>query len=398
LPRWAAETLPDFTLCTALRAVPAAPDPELARQQHLYDILLSFCDRAFRRPATHDEVTRLLGIVLSAEKDGEQTELALQLAFRAVLVSPHFLFLGNKIDHDTVSASDSLPINDFDLASRISYFLWSSMPDEQLLRVAAQGLLRRREHLRLQVKRMLRDPKARALAENVASQWLQTRKLKDFTPDPALYPAFDESLREAMLTETELFFQSVRDKDRSVLEFLDADYTFVNDRLARFYGIAGVTGDGFRRVSLAGTSRGGVLTQASVLNDHDTNTSRPPRVECGTGAVTDRLVGRTTPRRGPTDLIFARQALDRRRFAEAERHLRRTLDAEPESADVRTLMGVLHDRLGEFHAAYQCYKLALEFDRHNVIARAGLRRYCERFGLEIHRNTINPSLDEPAND
>ena len=248
-----------------LRPVPAAPDPELRRQQHIYDILLAFCDRAFRRPATHDEVTRLLGIVLSAEKDGEQTELALQLAFRAVLVSPHFLFLENKSDHDTVSTSDSLPINDFDLASRISYFLWSSMPDEQLFRVAAQGLLRRREHLRLQVKRMLRDPKARALAENFASQWLQTRKLKDFTPDPALYPDFDESLREAMLTETELFFESVRDKDRSVLEFLDADYTFVNDRLARFYGIAGVTGDGFRRVSLAGTSRGGVLTQASVL-------------------------------------------------------------------------------------------------------------------------------------
>jgi Protein of unknown function (DUF1592)/Protein of unknown function (DUF1588)/Protein of unknown function (DUF1585)/Protein of unknown function (DUF1587)/Protein of unknown function (DUF1595) len=248
-----------------LRPVPAAPDPELRRQQHIYDILLAFCDRAFRRPATHDEITRLLGIVLSAEKDGEQTELALQLAFRAVLVSPHFLFLEKRIDHDTVSTSDSLPINDFDLASRISYFLWSSMPDEQLFRVAAQGLLRRREHLRLQVKRMLRDPKARALAENFASQWLQTRKLKDFTPDPALYPDFDESLREAMLTETELFFESVRDKDRSVLEFLDADYTFVNDRLARFYGIAGVTGDGFRRVSLAGTSRGGVLTQASVL-------------------------------------------------------------------------------------------------------------------------------------
>ena len=103
------------------------------------------------------------------------------------------------------------------------------------------------------------------LAENFASQWLQTRKLKEFTPDPALFPDFDESLRAAMLTETELFFDSIRDNDRSVLEFLDADYTFVNERLARHYGIAGVTGDWFRRVSLAGTSRGGVLTQASVL-------------------------------------------------------------------------------------------------------------------------------------
>jgi hypothetical protein len=247
------------------RAVPAAPDPELGRQQMIYNRLMAFCDRAFRRPATHDEVTRLLGIVLSAEKDGELPESALQLALRAVLVSPHFLFRQNKTDHDPVSPNDSVTVNDFDLASRISYFLWSSMPDEQLYRVATQGLLRRREHVRFQVKRMLRDAKARALAENFASQWLQTRKLREFMPDPTLFPDFDESLREAMLTETQLFFDSVREKDRGVLEFLDANYTFVNERLARFYGISGVSGDWFRRVSLAGMARGGVLTQASVL-------------------------------------------------------------------------------------------------------------------------------------
>jgi Protein of unknown function (DUF1592)/Protein of unknown function (DUF1588)/Protein of unknown function (DUF1587)/Protein of unknown function (DUF1585)/Protein of unknown function (DUF1595) len=248
------------------RAVPAAPDTELERQQRIYNILLAFCDRAFRQPATHDEVTRLLGIVSSAEKDGERTDAAIQLALRAVLVSPHFLFFQTRVDHDpAASTADSAPINDFVLASRISYFLWSSMPDEQLFRVAAQGLLHRREYLRLQVKRMLRGPKARALAENFASQWLQTRKLRDFTPDPAMFPDFDDSLRAAMITETELFFDSVRDKDRGVLEFLDADYTFVNERLARFYGFANVTGDWFRRVSVAGTPRGGVLTQASVL-------------------------------------------------------------------------------------------------------------------------------------
>ena len=112
---------------------------------------------------------------------------------------------------------------------------------------------------------MLARSQGAALAENFASQWLQTRKLEEFTPDPTLFPDFDESLRAAMLAETELFFESIRDEDRSVLEFLDADYTFVNERLARHYGIAGVTGDEFRRVSLAGTPRGGVLTQASVL-------------------------------------------------------------------------------------------------------------------------------------
>jgi hypothetical protein len=247
-------------------AVPAAPDPELQRQQRIYNTLLAFCDRAFRRPATHDEVTRLLGIVLSAEKDGDRADAAIQLALSAVLVSPHFLFLQTPVDHDPAASTvDPVPINDFALASRISYFLWSSMPDEQLYRLAAQGSLHRPENLRLQVKRMLRDPKARALAENFGSQWLETRRLKEFTPDPALFPDFDESLRTAMHTETELFFDSIRDRDRSVLEFLDADYTFVNERLARHYGFGGITGIWFRRVSLAGPSRGGVLTQASVL-------------------------------------------------------------------------------------------------------------------------------------
>ena len=240
-------------------------DPELKREQRIYDTLRAFADRAFRRPATHDELTRLLNIVLSAEKDGELPEAALQLALRAVLASPQFLFLQLEPDRGSGSAGNPVPVNDFNLASRLAYFLWSSMPDDQLIRLAALGSLRHRDKLRQQVKRMLRTQKARALAENFGSQWLETRKLKEFAPDPALFPDFDETLRAAMLAETELFFDSIRDKDRSVLDLLDADYTFLNERLARHYGIAGVTGDWFRRVSLAGTSRGGVLTQASVL-------------------------------------------------------------------------------------------------------------------------------------
>jgi hypothetical protein len=255
------------------KAATAAPDPELARQQHIYDILRAFGDRAFRRPATHDELTHLLTIVLSAENDGEPQESAIQIALRTVLVSPQFLFLGTERNHDSGDASDRVPENDFELATRLSYFLWSSMPDEELYRAAAQGALRRSGNLRVQVKRMLRDRRSRALAENFASQWLQTRKLKEFTPDPKLFPNFDEPLRAAMLEETVLFFESIRDKDRSVFELLDADYTFVNERLARHYGIPGVKGDWFRRVSLAGTPRGGVLTQASVL----TATSNPTR-------------------------------------------------------------------------------------------------------------------------
>jgi hypothetical protein len=239
-------------------------DPELERQQRIYDVLRAFADRAFRRPATHDEVMRLLGLVLSAEKDGEGPEPAIQVALRAVLVSPYFLYISHPVPGQDPS-SPPLPDDDFDLAARLSYFLWSSMPDEELFRLAAQGALRRGNNLTAQVRRMLSDRRSHALAENFGSQWLQTRNLNGFTPDPVLFPDFDEPLRAAMLRETELFCASIQDEDRSVLEFLDADFTFVNARLAQHYGIRGVEGERFRRVSLTGTPRGGVLTQASVL-------------------------------------------------------------------------------------------------------------------------------------
>ncbi len=250
----------------------AREDPELKRQQRLYDILRAFADRAFRRPATHDELTRLLGIVLSAEKDGESEESGIRLALQAVLTSPHFLFR-IELDQSPDSSIAPLPDNDFDLAARLSYFLWSSMPDEELSQLAARGALRHRETLGAQAGRMLRDPRARALLENFASQWLQTRKLKEFAPDPALFPEFDESLRSAMLEETRLLCATIQEEDRSVLDFLDADFTFVNERLARHYGMPDVRGEGFRRVSLAGTPRGGVLTHASIL----AATSNPTR-------------------------------------------------------------------------------------------------------------------------
>ncbi len=254
------------------RAVPVSEDPELKREQRIYDILRGFADRAFRRPATFDELTRLLGIVLSAEKDGASPESSIELALRAVLASPQFLFRSALVD-DPDRPGSPLPSHDFDLASRLSYFLWSSMPDEQLFRLASQGTLRRPENLRAQVLRMLRDRKARALSENFAPQWLQTRKLDEFTPDPILFPGFDPSLKSAMLEETRLFFAAIQDEDRDVREFLDGEFTFVNERLARHYGIPGIVGEQFRRVSLSGTTRGGVLTHASVL----AATSNPTR-------------------------------------------------------------------------------------------------------------------------
>ena len=159
------------------------------------------------------------------------------------------------------------------LAARLSYFLWSSMPDDELYRLAARGELRRGENLPGQVRRMLRDEKARALVGGFAEQWLQVRSVREVTPDPLRFPDFDEPLRRAMLMETSRFAGAILLEDGNVFDFLDASYTFANERLARHYGIPGVVGDEFRRVSLAGTGRGGVLTHASIL----TVTSNPTR-------------------------------------------------------------------------------------------------------------------------
>jgi hypothetical protein len=250
------------------RAIPriAAPDPELQRSQYIYDVLRAFADRAFRRPATHEELMRLVAVVDANEKNGASLDAAIQTALSAVLVSPQFLFrLEAPSDRPVSSASETRGIDNFVLASRLSYLLWSSMPDEALLALAAAGKLHESETLRSQTMRMLIDPKSRVLAENFGDQWLQTRALRGVVPDPGRFPGLDESLRSAMIEETRLFFRSIQNEDRSILEFLDGQYTFVNERLARHYGNAGVHGPEFRRVSLEGTPRGGVLTHASVL-------------------------------------------------------------------------------------------------------------------------------------
>jgi hypothetical protein len=243
-----------------LRLAAQTVDPELQREQRIYDILRGFADRAFRRPATHDELTRLLTIVLSAEKDGEDPEAAIRLALRAVLASPQFLFRLEQVRDPGLP-----PSGDFELASRLSYFLWSSLPDDEMLQLAARGMLRRRDVLRAQARRLLADRRARAFLADFAEQWLQTRRLGELAPDPKRFPDFDEALRSAMIEETRLFCRSVQEEDRSILDFIDAEDTFVNERLARHYGLTGVLGDDFRRISIAETPRRGIVTQASVL-------------------------------------------------------------------------------------------------------------------------------------
>jgi mono/diheme cytochrome c family protein len=224
--------------------------------------LASLARRAYRRPVTARDTAPLLRLFASARKEGASFEDATALALRAILVSPDFLF---RIETDRATGDEPRPVGSFELASRLSYFLWSSMPDEELLRHAERNTLRRGEVLAAQVRRMLADEKARAFVEGFAGQWLQFRGLESAAPDRDRYPDFDDNLRLSMRRETELFFENLVREDRSVLDLIDGKYSFMNERLARHYGIPWVKGPEFRRVDLSGTERGGVITQGSVL-------------------------------------------------------------------------------------------------------------------------------------
>ena len=235
-------------------------------------ILRAFATRAFRRPATAAEIDRLTRIVVAVTNEGDSFERGIQVAVQAVLVSPHFLFR-MEVDPEPLNPLAVRTISDYELATRLSYFLWSSLPDDELTRLAQAGNLRKEGQLAAQVRRMLNDPKSSALVENFAGQWLQLRNLKTVNPDRKQFPAFDDGLRTAMETETRLFFEAIVREDHKIFDLLDADFTFINERLAAHYGIAGVQGPEFRRVTLATPERGGLLGQASIL----TVTSNPTR-------------------------------------------------------------------------------------------------------------------------
>jgi hypothetical protein len=248
----------------------ARPGPDLSARAAAEQVLTTFARRAYRRPVKPDEVARLLKLFDVATKQGEAFHVALKLPMKAVLVSPHFLY---RIEEDPKDPDGVRTISDYELATRLSYFLWSTMPDDELFALAARNGLRGPGVLDAQVKRMLRDPKAKALAENFAGQWLELRKLRALAPDTGYFPGWDDALRDAMVREAEAFFEFVVQNDRPITEFLDADYTFANERLAKHYGIPGVKGAEFRRVKLPDGRRGGVITMASTL----TVTSNPTR-------------------------------------------------------------------------------------------------------------------------
>lgn len=227
-------------------------------------IISDFAQRAFRRPVNAKEVAPYLRLFAEARQQGDSFDEGLCVALQGILVSPHFLF---RVEHDAPARKgvDSNPVNEYELASRLSYFLWASMPDAELLRCADAKTLRKPNVLKAQLERMLRDKRADALVENFAGQWLELRKIEAIKPDGEKFPDYDEYLRLSMRKETELFFGEMVHKDRSILDLIDGNYTYLNDRMAQFYGIPGVEGPEWRRVDLTGTNRGGVLTQASVL-------------------------------------------------------------------------------------------------------------------------------------
>jgi mono/diheme cytochrome c family protein len=236
-------------------------------------ILSTLARRAYRRPVTDSEVETLMGFYQDAStQDIANFETGIQNALRLILASPKFLFRAEP-DPARAAPGSVYRLGDLELASRLSFFLWSSIPDEQLLTVAAQGKLKDHAVVDQQVRRMLADPRAEALVKNFAGQWLFLRNLQSHLPDNKAFPDFDDNLRQSFRRETELLFESIMREDRSVLDLLNANYTFVNERLARHYGIPNVYGSQFRRVTLTDENRRGLLGQGSVL----TVTSYPNR-------------------------------------------------------------------------------------------------------------------------
>jgi hypothetical protein len=233
-------------------------------------IVTTLARRAYRRPIAKDEMPSLMMPFRSARDGG--FENGIRLALQRILVSPDFLFRV-EVDPAGVPSGSAYRVSDIELASRLSFFLWSSGPDDDLLGLAERGQLHDRAVLDRQVARMLADPRANTLVSNFVGQWLYLRNIDAVLPDPTAFPDFDENLRAALAKETDLFFASMIHEDRSLLDLLRADYTFLNERLARHYGIAGVHGTEFRRVTLSDDARKGLLGKGSVL----TVTSYPNR-------------------------------------------------------------------------------------------------------------------------
>jgi hypothetical protein len=307
-----------------------------------HSIISSFAFRAFRRPVDNAEVERFIALFDRARAKGQPFDASLRYALKGVLISPNFLFLVEPMpEQDGV-----YELGDFQIASRLSYFLWSSMPDAELFSLASEGRLRNEGELRRQVLRMLADPRSVALAENFATQWLGVTALGGTArPDSAKFPQFDDELAAAEREELIRFFDSVLREDRSLLDLLDCDYTFVNQRLAALYGISSVSGSEMVRVHLDDRARGGVLGMAAVL----TSTSYPLRTSPVLRGkwVLEQLLGERIP---PPPTVSQLPPDDRRRGGLSFRQQLEQHRSNPECAACHSRMDPLGFGLENFDA------------------------------------------------
>ncbi|MCH9655623.1 MAG: DUF1592 domain-containing protein [Planctomycetes bacterium] len=256
------------------------------------EIIARMMKRAYRRPVTQQEIEDKLKLFISLRKNTPSFIEAIKTPLTAILVSPHFLYLAEAPRTTRVSShslSSSRKLNDYELASRLSYFLWSTMPDDELMEAAANGKLTRSSELTKQVDRMLADPKAASLTKNFAGQWIGLREVGSNPPAADLYPKYDRHLETSMVAESEAFFAEILHDDLSVMNLVKSDFVVINERLARFYGIPGVKGDHFRKVNVPrGVHRGGIVTQASVLAITSNGTRTSP-VKRGTWVMKNLL-------------------------------------------------------------------------------------------------------------
>jgi hypothetical protein len=268
------------------------PDTRLSAASELpcaRKILATLSHRAYRGFSTPADLERLMEFYESGRRSGNSFDAGIEMALERILASPKFVF---RTERDPANASPAIhPISELELASRLSFFLWSTIPDDQLLQLAAEGKLR--THLNEQVHRMLADPRAEALVTNFAGQWLYLRNLRTMVPNSVDFPDYDDNLRQSFLRETELFFGSVMREDRNVLDLMTADYTFVDERLARHYKIPNIYGSQFRRVAITDEARKGLLGQGSILmvTSHTDRTSPVVRGKW----ILDNLLGAPPP-------------------------------------------------------------------------------------------------------
>ncbi len=335
------------------QCIPArsAEEEACARQ-----ILSTLARRAYRRPVTEQDVEPLMTVYRAARQDGH-FETGIEVALQRILAAPKFLFRV-VLDPPDVEPDTSYRLSDVDLASRLSFFLWSSIPDDKLLDLAVNGELRQPAVLEQQVRRMLADPRSKSLIENFAGQWLYLRNVRSANPDTRFFPDFDDDLREAMLMETQLFLQDMLEQDRSVLELLTSDHTFLNERLARHYGIPGVYGSHFRRVELSEVpERRGLLGQGSILmvTSYGNRTSPVKRGQW----VLKQLLG-TPPPPPPPDVANTLEGVEKERKEDGRpltiREQMELHRASPRCAGCHALMDPIGFALENFDAVGQFRK------------------------------------------